>query len=55
MSEILAVLKVRKSTAHWLILDCGHWYKWTGAQRPPRTGTDLACPSCKLPVVSGSS
>jgi hypothetical protein len=46
MSEILAVLHVRRSTAHWhwLILDCGHWFKW-GGQRP-RVGDDFPCSAC---------
>lgn len=45
MSEILAVRKATKSTAHWVILDCGHWYKWTGVKRP-KEGAEFDCPSC---------
>jgi hypothetical protein len=51
MSEILAAPKVRKpGSGWWLILDCEHWYKWTGA-KAPRVGTELDCPSCKPPIV----
>lgn len=50
MSEILAVLKVQKpGSGWWLILDCSHWYKWTGAKP---AFEELDCPSCKpLPRV----
>lgn len=49
MSEILAIFNVRPGRGYWLILDCGHWYKWEGAR--PTLGQDLPCPDCApLPV-----
>lgn len=53
MSEILDVLV--GSQAYWLILDCGHWYKWTGDAPPPETGADFRCPGCTPVTVSGRS
>lgn len=50
MSEILSVVKVRGQRAWWLILDCGHWYKWTG-DKPPKVGAEFRCPSDTLPTV----
>ena len=29
----------------WVILDCGHWYKWTGDKLPVRD-KDFPCPDC---------
>ena len=34
----------------WLILDCGHWYHWTG-DKEPKADSDFPCPDCKLPIV----
>lgn len=28
----------------WLILDCGHWYHWTGDATP--AGDMIDCPAC---------
>ena len=51
MSTILAVVKVRQATAWWLILDCGHWYKWTG-EKPLKVNGEIRCPNCTpLPTV----
>lgn len=51
MSEILDVKEIHQQ-AYWLILACGHWYKWTGGQAPPQPGErELNCPSCNPPVV----
>lgn len=56
MSEILAVFKVRRSAvapprAYWLILDCGHWYKWDNPN-PLKVGAEFDCPDCKpMPTV----
>ncbi len=41
MSEVLAKFPVEASRGIWLILECGHWYKWTGSDEPP---DDLPCP-----------
>ena len=55
MSEILSVIKLRGRVAWWIILDCGHWYKWSGEHKPPRVGKELDCPSCKqITVVPGT-
>lgn len=52
MSEILAVLKMRSQPKYWLILDCGHWYKWSNV-KPPKVGSEFPCPECKtITVVS---
>ncbi len=29
----------------WVILDCGHWYKWSGRELPARE-KDFPCPNC---------
>lgn len=49
MSEILAAPKLYKRAAAWLILDCGHWYKWTGPS-VPKPGTEFDCVACKPPI-----
>ena len=50
MTEILAKVKVRGCAKWWLILDCGHWFKWTGAKPP--SGDEFQCVSCRpLPIV----
>lgn len=49
MSEILVVFKRRH--AFWIILDCQHWVKWTGAS-PPKAGTAMPCPDCSRPTVT---
>ncbi len=46
MSEILAVVKMVNTRGYWLILACGHWYKWTGEQVPVE-GQDFPCPNCR--------
>lgn len=43
MSEILATVKVAEGRGWWLILECGHWYKWTGSEPP--SGDEIDCPS----------
>jgi hypothetical protein len=54
MSEILATCKVKDANGWWLILECGHWYKWTGAVAPP-IGDDIDCPSdTKITVKKGT-
>lgn len=53
MSEILVVYG--RQTRFFLILDCGHWYKWTGREAPPPNGDDFPCPSCSpTAVVTGA-
>jgi len=44
MSEILATCKVAEGRGWWLILECGHWYKWTGTE-PLEPGEDIDCPN----------
>lgn len=44
MSEIIVVYG--QQTRFFLILDCGHWYKWTGTAAPPANGDEFRCPSC---------
>jgi hypothetical protein len=51
MEEILDVCKFRPK-AFWLILECGHWYKWTGAYKPPKVGSEISCSNCAaIPIV----
>jgi hypothetical protein len=56
MSEILDV-RENNGGGWWLILDCGHWFKWTGSPRlsdnhdPPAVGDNFPCPSDKPIVV----
>jgi hypothetical protein len=50
MSEILDV-RENKGGGWWLILDCGHWFKWTGYTDLPVIGDDFPCPSDKPIVV----
>ena len=33
----------------WLILDCGHWVKWSGEYL--EEGTEFRCPACSAPRV----
>lgn len=53
MSEILKTF-VDHMIAHkrtwWLILDCGHWYHWTGKEAP-KADVDFPCPECKPPIA----
>ncbi len=46
MSEILDDYKPRRRACRYLILDCGHWFKWTGGNAP-KVGAEFDCPSCK--------
>lgn len=50
MSEVLAVYKIKRDG--WVILDCGHWYKWTGLEPPPKIGKPFPCPICRAPNLS---
>lgn len=53
-SEVLAIIKRRGVTSWWMILDCGHWYKWTGAKRP--SAEPFPCPECApMPSVEVTS
>jgi hypothetical protein len=55
MSEILDVLKVKGEARWWLILECSHWYKWTGPAKPPKVGEQIDCPSdTTIKVIGGS-
>lgn len=52
MSVILAAFvdhMIEHRPTWWVILDCGHWYHWTGDAAP--TGTSLPCPSCAPPIA----
>lgn len=51
MSTILEVFTKPKDENCWLILDCGHWIKWTSYIHP-QAGHELRCPECNLPKVS---
>ncbi len=45
MAIILAVRTIRlPEHGVWLILSCGHRYKWTGSYPPPQVGHDFECP-----------
>ena len=44
-SEILFSCKITKANKWYLILECGHWYKWTGP-KSPRVGTEIDCSEC---------
>lgn len=53
MSEILKIfvdLMIIDRPTWWVILDCGHWYHWTGA-KPPE-GEELDCPHCNQATVA---
>lgn len=44
MTTVLRVVKTdAPRPTYWLILACGHRYKWTGG-RPPRPGDAFECP-----------
>jgi len=43
LQEIIDVQKNDTSNGYWLILDCGHWYKWTG-KLLPKIGDEFRCP-----------
>jgi hypothetical protein len=56
-SEILRALIVVQHgfpTSWYLILDCGHWYHWTGSPAPD--SKTFLCPNCEPPltVVKGT-
>lgn len=39
--------------AWWVILDCGHWYKWTGPNKPPPVDFDQwDCIGCQRVEVA---
>jgi len=39
-STILEIIE--QGGVYWLILECGHWYKWTGKELPKEDTID--CP-----------
>jgi len=46
MTEILHVAKIYNRSRAFLILGCGHWYKWDSSQQAaPRPGTEFRCPA----------
>ena len=52
MSEIIAFCAIRGKNLtgkFWLILDCGHWYKWDGKR--PKLDSEIPCPACNVPKV----
>lgn len=58
MSEILEVFGETqpRRDVWWVILDCGHWVKWTGDSRSVRKGSDFPCPACHpITVVPGDA
>lgn len=53
MSAILKIFAdhmIKDRTTWWVILECGHWYHWTGDYAPGMK-TDFPCPSCKPPIT----
>ena len=45
MAIIMAVRTIRlPEHGVWLILSCGHRYKWTGRIPPPPIGETIHCP-----------
>ena len=46
-SEILQVFRIGHPPTWWLILDCGHWYHWTGTDAP-KSKVEFPCPSCGM-------
>lgn len=53
MSAILKVFPdhmIKDKTTWWLILDCQHWYHWTGKDAPT-ADADLPCPNCRPPIA----
>lgn len=54
--DILRVVPINEHgtspTGAYLILECGHWYKWTGPAAPPQRGGTFPCPNCR-PVTLG--
>lgn len=49
MSAILKTFvdhMIHSKPTWWVILDCDHWYHWTGDKAPKADG-DFPCPSCK--------
>jgi hypothetical protein len=55
MKEIIAVVDDVQLDHTYLILECGHWYKWTGTyQETPRVGELFPCPyDSKIEVKYG--
>jgi hypothetical protein len=52
MSEITKVFTdhmIQDRPTWWVILDCGHWYHWTGEKAPKFDGA-FPCPDCKPPI-----
>ena len=52
MPEILKTFvdnMIQDHSTWWLILECGHWYHWTGKYAPMHNSID--CPSCK-PLIT---
>ena len=52
MSEILKTFEdnmILDRPTWWLILECGHWYHWTGDKAP--AGPDIPCPDCAAPIT----
>ena len=53
MSAILKVFPdhtIKDKTTWWIILDCGHWYHWTGETKP-NDKVDFPCPYEELTSV----
>jgi hypothetical protein len=53
MSEILKTFADHMIAHHptwWVILDCGHWYHWTGKAAPKSEG-EFPCPECAPPIT----
>jgi len=47
MAEIIEKFKKASEAGTWfLILECGHWFKWFSGSRPPKKGKSMRCPVC---------
>jgi hypothetical protein len=49
--ESQIIVKFFSADGTYLILDCQHWYKWTGKDEGPKVGTYIICPTCNIPKV----
>ena len=41
--DVIDQFPVKQGHGFWLILECGHWYKWTGTGSRPAS---VSCPNC---------
>lgn len=56
MSAVLKIFPdfmIKDRPTWWVILECGHWYHWTGDAKPEED-KDFPCPSCKSTIIAES-